>query len=237
MTLGRVVETSVGGITRAVYWLCRAVSRAILWTFALPFHMAKLFRRASGISAPAKANITASTFPFDGSPEPGLLPTCSASGQNSIPARAAVSRVAPSPAAMWLASTIHQLLSTVIFLLNYPANFVCDFITAVFEIMGIPYSFIIVPLGFAATALLGLFLLQSWKQILKGQRCQQKYSPGEEMVFVFFCTLCWAATWRSLAMLGTPDSVIGFLGAALIITAFIEGRVQNCSYVVCMHVP
>ena len=220
-TFGRVVRMSVGGIAGAVSWLCEAVSHAILWIFALPFHMTKLFRRSSGIAAPAQANITAPTFPLDSSPESASLSTLSTSGQT------------PSPAAIWLASTIHQLLSTATFLLNYPANFVCDFLTAFFEIMGIHRFFIIVPLGLFGTALLGYLTLYLSKQILTGEGCDHTHSPIKKMVSVFLCTLCWAATWRFFAALGTSESVIGLLGAALIILAFTEGRVQKCSYVIC----
>ena len=146
-----------------------------------------------------------------------------------------IAEVASSPAAMWLASTIHQLLSTAVFLLNYPANSVYDFLTASSEIIGIHRLFIIVPLGLVATARLGCFSLHFWKQILGGRRCRVKHSLGKEIFFVWSCTLSWAVTWCLFAVLGTPESVLELLGAALVILALIEGRVKKCSYVACVH--
>ena len=136
-TSGRVIRMSVGGIPGAVHSLSNAASCAGLWMFALLPHVTNWFRRSSGIFASAQTDITAPTSPLGGSPEFGSLSTLSATGQPCFPAEAETPRVAPSPAAMWLAGGIHQLLSTGVFLLDYPSSFVCDFLTASFEIIGI----------------------------------------------------------------------------------------------------
>jgi len=108
----------------------------------------------------------------------------------------------PSLAATKLAIALHKSLGFTTFLLNYPANFLYDFLLAFIELIGIHTLFIRVPLILFSAFVLTANSLTNMRRIRSEGRCLESRALAVELIVQLFLTLNWVITRRILMAFG-----------------------------------